>query len=141
MSADVDAAVIHPQVETIPLFLNPARNALMAAADSPVSSSSFVPLGPPARSRMAGKDFTWGVATAAYQIEGAIHADGRLPSIWDTFSATPGKVLNGDTGEVACDHYHRWESDVDLMVSLGVDAYRLSTAWPRVMDEQGRPNS
>jgi beta-glucosidase len=89
---------------------------------------------------MAGRGFTWGVATASYQIEGATHADGRLPSIWDTFSAVPGKVLNGDTGEVACDHYHRWQSDVDLIASLGVDAYRLSTAWPRVMDEHGQPN-
>jgi beta-glucosidase len=89
---------------------------------------------------MGGKDFTWGVATASYQIEGAIHEDGRLPSIWDTFSAVPGKVLHGDTGEFACDHYHRFESDVDLMAQLGVDAYRLSTAWPRVMDANGRPN-
>ncbi|HEX6704394.1 MAG TPA: GH1 family beta-glucosidase [Albitalea sp.] len=89
---------------------------------------------------MARSGFTWGVATASYQIEGATHRDGRVPSIWDTFSATPGKVLNGDTGEVACDHYHRWEGDVDLIASLGVDAYRLSIAWPRVMDERGRAN-
>jgi beta-glucosidase len=100
----------------------------------------LAPLGPPAGSRMASRDFTWGVATASYQIEGAVNRDGRLPSIWDTFSATPGKVLNGDTGEVACDHYDRWQSDVDLISHLGVDAYRLSTAWPRVMDEQGKPN-
>jgi beta-glucosidase len=104
-----------------------------------VSSSSLV-LAPPAGSGMARRDFTWGVATASYQIEGAIHEDGRLPSIWDTYSATPGKVLHGDTGEFACDHYHRFEADVDLIASLGVDAYRLSLAWPRVMDEQGRPN-
>jgi beta-glucosidase len=89
---------------------------------------------------MARSGFTWGVATASYQIEGATDRDGRLVSIWDTFSALPGKVLNGDTGEVACDHYNRWESDVDLIASLGVDAYRLSIAWPRVMDSQGRPN-
>ncbi len=89
---------------------------------------------------MAGRDFVWGVATASYQIEGAIAEDGRLPSIWDRFSAQPGKVLGGDTGEIACDHYHRWAEDVDLIASLGVDAYRLSIAWPRVMDEQGRPN-
>jgi len=110
----------------------------MAAPDSTASTSR---LAPPANSRMASKDFTWGVATASYQIEGAIHADGRLPSIWDTFSAIPGKVLNGDTGEFACDHYHRWPEDVELMASLGVDAYRLSTAWPRVMDEHGKPNT
>jgi beta-glucosidase len=85
-------------------------------------------------------DFVWGVATASYQIEGAIDAEARLPSIWDTFSATPGKVLKGDTGTIACDHYHRWESDVDLIANLGVDAYRLSIAWPRVMHADGRPN-
>jgi len=97
-------------------------------------------LAPPPSSPMAKPAFTWGVATASYQIEGAIHADGRLPSIWDSFSALPGKVLNGDTGEIACDHYARWQSDVDMIASLGVDAYRLSIAWPRVMDEKGRPN-
>ncbi len=89
---------------------------------------------------MAQPGFLWGVATASYQIEGATELDGRLPSIWDTFSATPGKVLHGDTGAVACDHYQRWEADVELMASLGVDAYRLSIAWPRVMDEHGKPN-
>ncbi|HEX3141055.1 MAG TPA: GH1 family beta-glucosidase [Rhizobacter sp.] len=111
---------------------------------APASSTSTPPvsalLAPPANSGMARRDFTWGVATASYQIEGAIHRDGRLPSIWDTYSATPGKVLHGDTGEFACDHYNRWEADVDLIASLGVDAYRLSIAWPRVMDEKGRPN-
>lgn len=76
--------------------------------------------------------FQWGVATSAYQIEGAVHSGGRGPSIWDTFSHEPGKVLNGDTGDVACDHYNRWESDLDLIKGLGVDAYRFSIAWPRV---------
>jgi beta-glucosidase len=95
----------------------------------------------PADAAIAGRDFLYGVATASYQIEGATNEDGRLPCIWDTFSALPGKVLNGDTGEVACDHYHRWETDVDLLASLGVDAYRMSIAWPRAMDEKGRPNS
>lgn len=77
--------------------------------------------------------FVWGTATAAYQIEGAVHADGRLPSIWDVFSATPGKVAGGDTGDIACDHYHRLESDLDLMASLGLPAYRFSVSWPRVI--------
>jgi beta-glucosidase len=80
-------------------------------------------------------DFTWGVATSSYQIEGAVHEDGRGPSIWDTFCATPGKIANGDTGDVACDHYHRWEHDLDLMQSLGVGAYRFSVAWPRIFPE------
>ena len=76
--------------------------------------------------------FQWGVATSSYQIEGAVSEDGRAPSIWDTFSHQPGKVDNNDTGDVACDHYHRWQSDLDLIKSLGVDAYRFSIAWPRV---------
>jgi beta-glucosidase len=76
--------------------------------------------------------FLWGAATASYQIEGAVGEDGRGPSIWDTFSHTPGAVLNGDTGDVACDHYHRWREDVALLRDLGVGAYRFSVAWPRV---------
>jgi beta-glucosidase len=79
------------------------------------------------------KDFYWGAATAAYQIEGAAAEDGRKPSVWDTFSHTPGRVKNGDTGDVACDHYHRFEDDVKLMADLGIKHYRFSISWPRVM--------
>ncbi|MEV3929934.1 family 1 glycosylhydrolase [Streptomyces sp. NPDC049944] len=78
-------------------------------------------------------DFTWGVATAAYQIEGAVAEDGRAPSIWDTFSHTPGTVDNGDTGDVACDHYHRVPEDIGPMQEPGAGAYRFSVAWPRVV--------
>lgn len=78
------------------------------------------------------EDFTWGVATAAFQVEGASKEDGRGPSIWDTFCATPGKVANGDTGEVACDHYHRYLDDIKIMQEIGVKSYRLSIAWPRL---------
>ncbi|MDC2957815.1 GH1 family beta-glucosidase [Streptomyces gilvifuscus] len=78
-------------------------------------------------------DFLWGTATAAYQIEGAVAEDGRAPSIWDTYSHTPGKVAGNDNGDVACDHYHRWREDIGLMRRLGTNAYRLSVAWPRVM--------
>ncbi|MFI5955959.1 GH1 family beta-glucosidase [Cryptosporangium sp. NPDC051539] len=78
-------------------------------------------------------DFVWGVATAAYQIEGAVDTDGRSPSIWDTFGRIPGAIANGDTGDVACDHYHRWPEDLRLIRELGVDAYRFSVAWPRVI--------
>jgi beta-glucosidase len=84
-------------------------------------------------SRTFPDGFVWGTATASYQIEGAVAEDGRAPSIWDTFSHTPGKVTGGDTGDVACDHYHRVEEDVALMRRLGVDAYRFSIAWPRVI--------
>lgn len=76
--------------------------------------------------------FLWGVAAASYQIEGAVHEGGRGESIWDRFSHTPGKVLNGDTGDIAIDHFHRIEEDVQLMVDLGVNAYRFSIAWPRL---------
>ncbi|MFA1541532.1 GH1 family beta-glucosidase [Actinomadura monticuli] len=83
--------------------------------------------------------FRWGVATAAYQIEGAVDEDGRGPSTWDTFSHTPGRVRDGHTGDVACDHYHRWPEDVALMSGLGVDAYRFSIAWPRVQPSGSGP--
>ncbi|MEO8261945.1 MAG: GH1 family beta-glucosidase [Pseudolysinimonas sp.] len=76
--------------------------------------------------------FVIGSATASYQIEGAVREDGRGPSIWDTFSHTPGRTVNGDTGDVADDHYHRLDSDLDLMKELGLDAYRFSIAWPRI---------
>ena len=77
-------------------------------------------------------DFLFGAATACYQIEGAVNEDGRTPSIWDTFSHTPGKVLGGDNGDVAADHYHRMRDDVALMKQLGLRAYRFSIAWPRI---------
>ena len=76
--------------------------------------------------------FVWGTATASYQIEGAVDEDGRAPSIWDTFSHTPGRVRNGDTGDVACDHYHRYAEDVALLAELGCTHYRFSFAWPRL---------
>jgi len=77
-------------------------------------------------------DFVWGAATAAYQIEGAWNEDGKGENIWDRFSHIPGKVENGDTGDVACDHYHRWREDVALMKEMGLKAYRFSVSWPRV---------
>ena len=84
--------------------------------------------------------FAWGVATAAFQIEGASHTEGRTDSIWDHFARIPGKVENGDTGEVACDHYHRYPEDVALMRELGVDTYRFSTSWSRVRPDGGDLN-
>ena len=77
--------------------------------------------------------FLWGCSTSAYQIEGAVTADGRGPSIWDTFSHTPGKTANGDTGDVACDHYNRYLEDLELMKRAGMRAYRFSIAWPRIL--------
>ncbi len=86
------------------------------------------------------RDFVWGVAASSYQIEGAAAESGRLPSIWDTFSHRPGTIADGQSGDVACDHFHRWREDVALMADLGVDAYRLSISWPRVVDASGAPN-
>jgi len=86
-------------------------------------------------------DFIWGAATSAYQIEGAWDEDGKGESIWDRFCHTPGKTENGDTGDVACDHYHRWRGDVALMQEIGLRAYRFSIAWPRLLPEgRGRVN-
>src|SRR5215813_10127759 len=83
--------------------------------------------------------FIWGTATAAYQVEGAVKEDGRGPSIWDTFSHTPGKVNSNSTGDVANDHYHLYKSDVQMMKALGVKAYRFSIAWPRVFPNGDGP--
>ena len=82
---------------------------------------------------MFPKDFAWGAATASYQIEGAAFEDGKGPSVWDVFSHRPGATYRGHTGDVACDHYHRWKEDVALMKQLGLKAYRLSVSWPRVL--------
>src|SRR3954452_7996535 len=91
--------------------------------------------------RRVPAEFVWGVSTASYQIEGAVAEDGRKPSIWDTFSHTPGRVDKGDTGDVADDHYHRYREDVALMSELGVQAYRFSIAWPRIVpDGSGATN-
>ena len=91
---------------------------------------------PVARSARPGglrRDFVWGVSTSSYQIEGAAAVDGRGPSIWDSYGKVPGHIANGDTGDIACDHYHRYAEDIALMREIGVKAYRFSVAWPRVM--------
>ena len=99
------------------------------------------PLMPATSTREFPKDFLWGSATASYQVEGAVNEDGRGKSIWDTFSHTPGKTVEGATGDVADDHYHRYKDDVQLMKSLGVKSYRFSIAWPRVFPNgDGAPN-
>lgn len=86
-------------------------------------------------------DFIWGCAASAYQVEGAWNEDGRGPSIWDTFTHTPGRIVNGETGDVSIDHYHRYKEDVNVMKQLGLQAYRFSTSWPRVLPAgSGAPN-
>src|SRR5687767_11735458 len=87
------------------------------------------------------KDFLWGAATAAYQVEGAARADGRSPSVWDTFSSRPGAIAMDHNGDVATDHYHRFKEDVALMKEIGLKAYRFSVSWSRVFpDAGGKPN-
>ena len=93
------------------------------------------------QSRIFPKGFIWGAATAAHQIEGSPMADGAGPSIWTRFAHTPGMVLNGDNGDIACDHYRRWKDDVQLMRELGLQAYRFSVSWSRILPEgSGRVN-
>ncbi len=97
-----------------------------------IPTGTDAPGAPRALAARFPRDFAWGAATAAYQVEGAVDVDGRTPSIWDTFSHTPGKTVNGETGDVACDHYRRWQDDLDLMAEMGLRAYRFSVSWPRV---------
>jgi len=116
-----------------------AASSLSAGAASPAEQAGPGP-GPGAARPFPG-GFLWGTATASYQVEGAASEDGRGPSVWDTFSRTPGKVVNNATGDVASDHYHRYKSDVELMKALGVKGYRFSIAWPRVFPQgAGAPN-
>jgi beta-glucosidase len=96
--------------------------------------------GEPTTVRTFPEGFAWGVASAAYQIEGGATEGGRGPSIWDTFSHRPGTVIGGDTGDVACDHFHRWPADLDLIAELGVPHYRFSVSWARVMPDGRTPN-
>ncbi|MFG3558297.1 GH1 family beta-glucosidase [Micromonospora sp. NPDC047557] len=99
-----------------------------------------IPTGPAGPLRFP-RDFGWGAATSAYQVEGATKEDGRGESVWDTFSRVPGRTRNGDTGDVAADHYHRYAEDLDLMRDLGLRSYRFSISWPRVQpDGTGAPN-
>ena len=81
------------------------------------------------------KDFLWGTATASYQIEGGAFEDGRGYTVWDDFCRTPGKVFSMHNGDVACDHYHRYKEDVKMMADMGIQAYRFSIAWSRILPE------
>jgi len=91
-------------------------------------------------STLRSPDFLFGVATSSYQIEGGAQLGGRSPSIWDTFCNKPGAVDNADNGDIACDHFHLWKQDIEMIQGLGVDAYRLSMAWPRIIPRDGEVN-
>ena len=108
---------------------------------SPPSGFDDQPAPPSTSRRLLRPDFVWGVSTSSYQIEGAAREDGRGASVWDGFCRQPGRIANGDTGDDACDHYHRYGEDIALMRDMGVGAYRFSVAWPRVLpDGQGAVN-
>ena len=114
------------------------RRGLLAAALSLFASGRVVRSSPAAAADGAfPADFVWGASTSSYQIEGAVDEDGRGKSIWDVFSHTPGRVKNGDTGDIACDHYHRWRDDIDLLARGNFSAYRFSTAWSRILPSGG----
>lgn len=111
---------------TLPLLAGAglAQTAAPAPATPPPAGAARIPPG-----------FVWGASTSSYQIEGAVTADGRKPSIWDTFSHTPGRIADGSNGDVACNHYNLYAEDVGLMAKMGFQAYRFSTAWPRIMPD------
>jgi len=105
----------------------------LSETERPEGGAATPAIEPASAIRSTPRDFVWGVSTLAYQIEGAAKEDGRGPSIWDVYSHVPGNVANNDTGDVACDHYHRCGEDIAIMRGLGVQAYRFSVSWPRVM--------
>jgi beta-glucosidase len=110
-----------------------SRRQLLGASIGTVALGKCLQSGPAVADELVfPADFLWGASTSSYQIEGAVDVDGRGASIWDVFSHTPGMVRGGDTGDVACDHYHRWPGDIDLLARGGLAAYRFSTAWPRI---------
>lgn len=109
------------------------RRWLLAAGATLVADRSLRSGAAAAEEAAFPQDFLWGASTSSYQVEGAVEADGRGKSIWDVFSHTPGRVKNGDTGDVACDHYHRWREDIALLARGNFAAYRFSVAWPRIL--------
>ncbi len=109
-------------------------------SDTAIERTTALPDNHGSTGRKVPSDFLFGVATAAYQIEGAAHEGGRTDSIWDAFSRIPGAVVNADNGEIACDHYHRYRDDVAMMADLGIQTYRFSTSWSRVRPDGGPTN-
>src|SRR3954453_2956507 len=106
---------------------------------APTTPAPSVSWEPPRNPMAFPTGFVWGAATSAFQGGGSTAADGRGPSIWDTFAAEPGRIRDGSTGDPAADHYRRWESDLDLISTLGLPAYRFSVAWPRIQPTGSGP--
>jgi beta-glucosidase len=128
----------------MPLSLSFSRRTLARMVGASALTSSLPAISQPGRAanpRSFPADFLWGSATAAYQVEGAVHQDGRGPSIWDTFAHSPGKTFEGDTGDIADDFFHRYPQDIAMMRSLGLKAFRFSISWSRVFPTgTGTPN-
>ena len=140
-SAPETTKTVHGKSRRTFLTETAGLTAVVAAAGMPLPAASAKPTETSADPDSFPQDFWWGAATAAYQVEGAANEDGRKPSVWDAFSKIPGRVKEGHTGDVACDHYHRFEDDVKLMVELGIKHYRFSISWPRVIpDGRGAVN-
>src|SRR3974390_259983 len=114
-------------------MLTVSRRRLLAGSFGPLLPNLLRSVPAIADDVMFPENFVWGASTSSYQIEGAVDSDGRGKSIWDVFSHTPGRVKTGDTGDVACDHFHRWREDIALLRGGNFSAYRFSTAWPRVL--------
>ena len=116
-------------------MLRLSRRHLLAAALGPVVSAPLRPGSASAEDLVFPQDFVWGASTSSYQIEGAVAEDGRGASVWDTFSHTAGKTANGETGDIACDHYHRYREDASLLKELAIPNYRFSISWSRLFPE------
>src|SRR5216684_1738357 len=121
------------------------RRSFLAASSAMAASAALAPRTlaaftlPDEQHAQFPKDFLWGMATASYQIEGAWKEDGKGESIWDRFTHTPGKIKNSDTGDVACDSYHRWREDIALMRAMNLNSYRFSISWPRIQPAGSGP--
>src|SRR5215813_7978110 len=141
MTTDFTRREVAALASTGTLMMSASATATIGLSTSATKASAQLGVAQPSAARTFPDGFYWGTATASYQIEGAWNEDGKGPSIWDTYAHTPDKIKNGDTGDVAVDHYHRYKEDVRLMKEIGAKAYRFSISWPRIFPEGvGTPN-
>src|SRR5215813_12842105 len=142
MTTDFTRREVAALASTGTLMMSASATATIGLSTSATKASAQLGVAQPSAARTFPDGFYWGTATASYQIEGAWNEEGKGKSIWDTYAHTPGKIRDGDTGDVANDHYHRYKEDVKLMKDLGATAYRFSISWPRILPEgTGQPNA